>query len=279
MSIKDLDPATPASDGVAGLGDDELRAFKAAVLACFPQVDGEIENPQGDDDYESSNSNPPNAATFTNLFNRVALLEALGSGLTPVGGIMMWSGSVATIPNGWALCDGTTSNGQVTPDLRNRFIVGASHPDDAPEDGFGVGNSGGNVWQDYGNDANMLTQEAGGGTATGSIDIPDHVLSESNMPEHSHFIFGDAGVESDSIINGAGVAALGFNNGGAGDRYRVREVGGNPTHAKTSTYGGGGTPDALTHESQDIEISGIEHQHVYSPRYYALAMIMYVGAA
>ena len=39
----------------------------------------------------------------------------------PSGGIVMWSGSVASIPSGWLLCDGT--NG--TPDLRNRFIVGA----------------------------------------------------------------------------------------------------------------------------------------------------------
>jgi len=37
----------------------------------------------------------------------------------PTGGIIMWSGG--SIPSGWALCDG--SNG--TPDLRNRFIVGA----------------------------------------------------------------------------------------------------------------------------------------------------------
>lgn len=38
------------------------------------------------------------------------------------GMIMMWSGTIATIPSGWALCDGT--NG--TPDLRNRFIIGAN---------------------------------------------------------------------------------------------------------------------------------------------------------
>ena len=40
----------------------------------------------------------------------------------PVGGIIMWSGSIATIPSGWFLCNG--SNG--TPDLRDRFIIGAS---------------------------------------------------------------------------------------------------------------------------------------------------------
>lgn len=38
----------------------------------------------------------------------------------------MWSGTVATIPSGWVLCNG--SNG--TPDLRNRFIVGV-HSDSA----------------------------------------------------------------------------------------------------------------------------------------------------
>jgi len=39
----------------------------------------------------------------------------------PRGVIVMWSGSVEEIPEGWSLCDGT--NG--TPDLRDRFVVGA----------------------------------------------------------------------------------------------------------------------------------------------------------
>ncbi len=40
----------------------------------------------------------------------------------PKGVIVMWSGTAATVPNGWALCDGT----QGTPDLANRFVVGAT---------------------------------------------------------------------------------------------------------------------------------------------------------
>lgn len=39
----------------------------------------------------------------------------------PVGTIMPWSGAIVDIPSGWFLCDG--NNG--TPDLRNRFLVGA----------------------------------------------------------------------------------------------------------------------------------------------------------
>lgn len=50
----------------------------------------------------------------------------------PLGSIIMWSGSVASIPAGWALCDGT--NG--TPNLLNRFIVGAG-------DSYAVGDTGG----------------------------------------------------------------------------------------------------------------------------------------
>jgi len=39
----------------------------------------------------------------------------------PSGVITMWGGSIANIPDGWTLCDGTDG----TPDLQDRFIVGA----------------------------------------------------------------------------------------------------------------------------------------------------------
>jgi microcystin-dependent protein len=68
----------------------------------------------------------------------------------PIGGIILWSGSIASIPSNWKLCDG--SNG--TPDLRDRFVVGAGHD-------YAVG--------------------ATGGEAT-------HVLTINEMPAHSHAI-------------------------------------------------------------------------------------------
>lgn len=39
---------------------------------------------------------------------------------TPIGTIVMWSGSISDIPNGWAICDGTSN----TPDLRGKFVIG-----------------------------------------------------------------------------------------------------------------------------------------------------------
>lgn len=39
----------------------------------------------------------------------------------PRGTIALWSGTIADIPLTWRFCDGT----RLTPDLRNKFIVGA----------------------------------------------------------------------------------------------------------------------------------------------------------
>jgi len=64
-----------------------------------------------------SGSTLPNASLSAQIVN----LEALITTGVPSGVIVMWSGTIANIPTGWALSNG--SNG--TPDLRNRFIVGA----------------------------------------------------------------------------------------------------------------------------------------------------------
>jgi hypothetical protein len=62
----------------------------------------------------------PTASVGTNT-TQVATTAFVLANSVPSGMIAMWSGSVATIPSGWYLCNG--SNG--TPDLRDRFVVGA----------------------------------------------------------------------------------------------------------------------------------------------------------
>jgi hypothetical protein len=71
--------------------------------------------------------------------------------VVPTGIISMWSGAIGAIPSGWVICDGTNS----TPDLRDRFIVGA------------------------GNTYNPAA--TGGSTDTGS-----HALTIAEMPAHTH---------------------------------------------------------------------------------------------
>lgn len=76
------------------------------------------------------------------------------SGTIPVGGIIMWSGSIASIPTGWSLCNG--SNG--TPNLLDRFIVGAGS-------GYSVAGTGGSA------DATLVSHSH---TATSTVSDPGH---------------------------------------------------------------------------------------------------------
>jgi hypothetical protein len=72
-----------------------------------------------------------NTQIATTAFVQAAIAAA---NLVPSGTIVLWSGSVASIPTGWVLCNGSNS----TPDLRNRFVVGAGST-------YAVGGTGGSA--------------------------------------------------------------------------------------------------------------------------------------
>jgi hypothetical protein len=59
--------------------------------------------------------------TNTTQLASTAFVQSAIAPLLPAGLILLWSGSQASIPSGWVLCDGTNS----TPDLRGRFVIGA----------------------------------------------------------------------------------------------------------------------------------------------------------
>lgn len=50
-----------------------------------------------------------------------AAAQALIDAIVPLGSIWLWSGSVASIPTHWHLCDGSTG----TPNLTDSFVYGA----------------------------------------------------------------------------------------------------------------------------------------------------------
>lgn len=68
-----------------------------------------------------SSTGSPTATTLP-PYNRLYWLKATKNNQAPVGGVILWSGTAATIPPKYYLCNG--SNG--TPDLRAKFIYGAS---------------------------------------------------------------------------------------------------------------------------------------------------------
>lgn len=64
---------------------------------------------------------PTSSVSGTIVGSAVPAPGSAQSDSLPMGSIVIWSGTVASIPSGWQLCNGT--NG--TPDLRDRFVVGA----------------------------------------------------------------------------------------------------------------------------------------------------------
>jgi hypothetical protein len=61
-----------------------------------------------------------NGTSTTQIATTAFVADALVNRI-PAGVITLWSGSIISVPTGWALCNG----GNGTPDLRDRFIVGA----------------------------------------------------------------------------------------------------------------------------------------------------------
>lgn len=86
--------------------------------------------------------------------------------MVPIGGIIQWSGAIVDIPAGFQLCDGT--NG--TPDLRDKFVVGAGST-------YSVDETGGS--NDVQHDNDGIIEVAGTGAhaawnASSSSDIQDN---------------------------------------------------------------------------------------------------------
>ena len=139
--------------------------------------------------------------------NTQLLADSLGTastGTIPIGGIILWSGSTESIPNGWALCNGF--NG--TTNLQDRFVVGAgsgytvnatggsadavvvqhnhsysnfsnpgNHTHTYDRSDAGAGTEGGNQGV---HDFNSSTSTGGGGSHTHSFDIDNEGVSGTN---------------------------------------------------------------------------------------------------
>jgi hypothetical protein len=59
--------------------------------------------------------------TLDNLYPILQSAPVVTPSSVPTGCILLWSGSLGSVPSGFVLCDGQNS----TPDLRNSFIIGA----------------------------------------------------------------------------------------------------------------------------------------------------------
>jgi len=125
----------------------------------------------------------PTAGSNTTQIANTSYVRGELTTLIPPGIILLWSGSVASIPSGWVLCNGANS----TPDLRDRFVVGAGSS-------YAVNATGGANTVTL--DATMIPSHTHSITATGSSGnaSTDHVHSLSasgttsgHSNDHTHF--------------------------------------------------------------------------------------------
>lgn len=177
--------------------------------------------------------------------NSVDINIAAGAGTIPAGLITMWYGSAVTVPGGWAICDGT--NG--TPDLRDRFVVGAGL-------NYGNGVTGGTT--------SYTSASAGSHNHTGAVG--DTALTVGQLPAHTHNYW--AAPTSANIASGGGKTIdwglqgsyqtnVAANNVNSGFQF-IQDTGNGETHTHTISSDG-------------------SHSHTISsvvPPYYALYYIM-----
>ena len=173
--------------------------------------------------------------------------------LFPIGGIILWSGSVAAIPANWALCNGTSG----TPNLMDRFVVGAGST-------YAVAATGGaatvtlNATQipahSHTADGNLTAASAGAHTHTGTT---------ASNGDHNH------GTEAQQVaLANSGQQARGGNQVGA--LGGVTTTNGAHTHTFTTSSDGAHTHD-ITGSTSSVG-GGLAHENL--PPYYALAYIM-----
>lgn len=174
------------------------------------------------------------AGSNTTQIATTAFATAAAAAAFPSGGIIMWSGLISAIPSGWYFCNGSNS----TPDLRDRFIIGAS------ADSGGVAKT--NITASY-------TQT--GGTKDAIVVSHTHTATSTSTvtdPGHTHT----------SSSNGAP------NGGGAGACFSSGQ--GN-TPGQTTLSNTTGITVATSTTNTSTGSSGTDQN---LPPYYALAFIM-----
>ena len=124
----------------------------------------------------------------------------------PSGGIIMWSGSQSNIPSGWVLCDGNNS----TPDLRDRFVLGAGNS-------YSVNDTGGSETVSI-STSNMPSHTHTVNSHSHSLPSHSHTVSSHthSIGNHTHSFSGSgtgtSGVQSDNHYHSGNTSDAGLHN-------------------------------------------------------------------
>lgn len=206
---------------------------------------------------------------YTDKSTKVATTEFVQN-ILPQGAIIMWGGSASAIPFGWLLCNG--SNG--TPDLRNRFIVGAGST-------YSVGATGGNASVTLSSAQMPVHTHSISASATTSSTEHTHTVTDNGHTHNFKDYYGAVDDAGGGIPTPIGSNAIDAYNNFDGDY----DSGGLYVNSRTN---GGTTGIAVSGGSHTHTISisdttgsaggssGITQPHENLPPYYALCYIQKV---
>mgnify|MGYP003132851650 CR=1 FL=1 len=250
----------------AAVGDDAnfSTTITNSIATKMPLAGGEFtgdvtcENitPDGD----SSRNLGTNSVRFANVY--ADNFVGAGGNLTgiegvPSGVIALWSGATNAIPSGWVICDGNNS----TPDLRDKFLVGAGNS-------YSVAATGG---------ANTVT------LATSEIPAHSHTTSNHthsfNAGNHTHSFSGSGSANhSHSISGNVWRSGGGFGVGDWGDgsfsAQGTNTSGANVSISVSGNTGNGAVSGNTGNSNPSTNNTGDGGAHENRPPYYALAYIM-----
>jgi len=192
------------------------------------------------------------SATVRSTLNVYGEVQQHSAALVPVGGISMWTGS--TIPAGWALCNGSpytklAGGTIVSPDLRDRFIVGTGGS-------YTAGQTGGE------NSIALSRSEIPSHQHEASSNGASIAISSSGAHEHEYDYIPKNGKGYVLLYNSSN-EVLGYGNWTQDDT----EGGGNHTHPNSNFTGSTGSGSGLSGSS-------VGSAHENRPPYYAVAYIM-----
>ena len=197
----------------------------------------------------------PNEALADNVIKVGKLDATLANAFVPVGGIIMWNGSIAEAEalSNWAICDG--ANG--TPDLRDKFVMGVGSSSNASTATKG---------EQAGNNTIQLTE----------AQMPSH-NHDITDPGHNHGITDNGhthqgrGLSLNSVFGGVGITL------GSGQGYTVgyRNANDNFNNANTTNT----TGITINNNSAGItsQAKGSNSNIDNRPAYFALCYIMRVS--
>jgi hypothetical protein len=178
----------------------------------------------------------PTAAPGTNTTQLATTAFVLANGI-PSGTIVLWSGSIGSIPSGWLLCNGSSG----TPDLRDRFVVGAGST-------YAVAATGGNA----------------------NATLPSHTHTASTTisnAAHQHYVVFNAEQGNEGTLNASNTIVR---RGSFGSDYNY-DFASNSSAANIglTNTAGGSLGVSVTNSTE-----GSSATNANLPPYYALAYIM-----